>query len=78
MKNTTSRTDICNYMTCIVVKYLNLIDEMKMFAKTNCNTFTEDTLTILKIYIDKCVTIMNKNSDIYGACQHKMTHHQFF
>ena len=51
MKNTTSRTDICNYMTFKVVKYINLIDAMKMFAKTNCNIFMEESLTILKMYM---------------------------
>ena len=26
---------------------------------------------------DKCVTIMNKNSDIYGTCWHKTNFHRF-
>ena len=27
---------------------------------------------------DKCVTIMNKNTDIYGAFRHKTTFRQFW
>ena len=32
---------------------------------------------ILKKLREKCVTIMNKNSEIYGACQHKTCFHRF-
>ena len=38
----------------------------------------EERLTILKKLSDKCVTVMNKNSEIYGACRCKTTFHQFF
>ena len=37
----------------------------------------EERLTILKKLCDELVTIMNNNSDIYGAFRHKMTFHQF-
>ena len=60
-----------------VVKQINPIGEMKTFTKPNCNICMEERLTILKKLRDKRVTIMNKNSEIYGACQHKMTFHQF-
>ena len=51
---------------------------MKTFTKPNCNIFTEERLTILKKLRDKCVTVMNKNSKIYGAFQHKTISYQFF
>ena len=38
----------------------------------------EERLTILKKLRDKRVTIINKNSEIYGACRHKTTFHRFF
>ena len=50
-----------------VVNQLNSIDAMKMFMKPNCNLFMEERLTILKNLLDKCVTVTNKNSEIYGA-----------
>ena len=74
---TTSRTDLCKYMTFKVVKQLNTIGEMKKFTKPNCNLCMEGRLTILKKLRDKHVTIMNKNSEIYGACRHKTTFHRF-
>ena len=37
----------------------------------------EELLTILKNLRDKRVAIMDKNSEIYGACRHKTTFHQF-
>ena len=77
-KATASRTDLRKYMTFKVVKQLNLIGEMKTFTKPNCNLFTEERLTILKEIRDKCITIMNKNSEIYKACRHKTTFYQFF
>ena len=76
--NTTmSRTDLRNYMTFKLVKQLNLIGEMKTFTKPNCNLFFEEHLTTLKMIRDKCVTIMNKKLEIYGAFRHKTTSHQF-
>ena len=65
-------------MTFKVVKQLNPIGAMKTFTKLNCNQFMEERLTILKKLHDKRVTIMNKNSDIYVACQHKTCFHRFF
>ena len=38
----------------------------------------EKWLTILKNLRDKCFTLMNRNSVIYGACQHKTTFHKTF
>ena len=58
-----------------VVKQLNPIGAMKTFTKPNYNLCMEEHLTILKKLHDKCVTIMNKNSEIYGACRHKTTFH---
>ena len=60
-----------------VVKHINLNRAMKQFTEPNCNLCMEKRLTILKKLYDKCVTIMNKNLKIYGACQDKMTFHQF-
>ena len=75
---TTSRTDLRKYMTCKFVKQLNPIGAMKTFKKLNCNLCMEGRLTIPKKLRDKRVTIMNKNSEIYGACQHKKTFHHIF
>ena len=75
---TTSRTYLRKYMTFKVVKQLNLIGAMKTFTKPNCNICMEERLTILKKLRDKRVTIMNENSDIYGACRHKTFFHRFF
>ena len=38
----------------------------------------EERLMIIKILRDKRVTVMNENSEIYGAYRHKMNFHQFF
>ena len=38
---------------------------------------TQERLTILKMLRDKRVTVMNKNSEIYGSCRHKTCFHQF-
>ena len=54
-----------------------MIDAMKTFTKPNCNLCIQDRLTILKMLRDKRVTVMHKNSEIYGACQHKTCFHQF-
>ena len=69
---TTSRTDLRKYMAFKVVKELNPIDAMKTFTKSNCNLCMEERLKILKKIRDKRVTVMNKNSEIYGACRHKI------
>ena len=65
-------------MTFKVLKQLNEIGAMKTFTKPNCNLFMQERLTILKMIRDKRVTVMNKNSEIYGACRHKTCFHQFF
>ena len=74
---TTARTDLRKYMTFKVVKQLNTIGAMKIFTKPNCNPCMEERLTILTKLRDKHVTIMNKNSEIYGACRHKTCFHRF-
>ena len=68
---TTSRTDLHKYMTFKLVKQINPIGAMKTFTKPNCNLCMEKHLTTLKNLREKRVTIMNKNSEIYGACRHK-------
>ena len=74
---TTLRTDLRKYMTFKLVKQLSPIGAMKIFTKPNCNLCMEERLTILKKLRDKRVTIINKNSEIYGACQHKTCFHRF-
>ena len=74
---TTSRTDLRKYMTFKVIKQLSPIGVMKTFTKPNCNLCMEELLTILKKLRDKRVTIMNENSEIYGACRHKTCFHRF-
>ena len=73
--NTTSRSDLRKCIAFKVVKQINLIGAMKTFTKPNCNLCMEERLTILKNLRDKRVTIMNKNSEIYGACRHKTCFH---
>ena len=68
---TTSHTDLRKYMTFKVVNQLNPIGAMKPFMKPNCNLRMEERLTILKNLREKRVIVMNKNSEIYGACRHK-------
>ena len=75
---TTSRTYLRKCMPFKVVKQLNLIGEMKTFTYPNCNIFMEERLTTLKNICDKRVTVMNKNSEIYGAFRHKTTFRQFW
>ena len=77
LNTTTSRTDSRKYMMFKVVKQLNQIGAMKTFMKSYCNLCMEERLTILKNLCDKRVMIMNKNSEIYGACRHKTTFHRF-
>ena len=73
-----SRTDLHKYMTFKLIKQINLIGAMKTFTKPNYNLFIKEGLTILKKIREKCVTIMNNISEIYGACRHKTTIYQFF
>ena len=73
-----SHTDLSKYMTFKVVEWLNLIVAMKTFTKPNLNLCIEERLTILKKLRDKNVTIMNKNSSIYGGSRNKTTFHRFF
>ena len=75
--NTTSRTDLRKCMIFKVLKQLNPIGAMKIFTKPNCNLCMQERLTILKKLRDKRVTVMNKNSEIYGAFRHKTTFHLF-
>ena len=74
---TTSRTYLHKYMTLKLVNQLSLIGAMNTFTKPYCNLCMEERLTILKKQRDKHVTIMNKNSEIYWACQHKTCFHRF-
>ena len=76
--NTTSLTDLRKFMTFKVVKQINPVGAMKTFTKPNCNLSIQECLTILKKLRDKHVTVVNKNSDIYGACRHKTTFRRFF
>ena len=75
--STTTPTDLRNYMKFKVVKQINLIGAMKKITKPNCNLCIKEHLTILKKLHDKHVTVINNNSDIYGAFQHK-TNFQLF
>ena len=75
--NTTSRTHLRKCMTFKVVNQLNPIGAIKIFTKPNCNLCIQERLMILNKLSDKRVTVMNKNSDIYGACRHKTTFHRF-
>ena len=68
-KYTTSRTDLRKCMKLKVVNHINLVVAMKIFTKPKCNLCIEERLTILKYIIEKHVTMMNKNLDIYGACR---------
>ena len=68
---TTSRTDLRKYMTFKVVNQLNPIGAMKKITKPNCNLCMEEHLTILKKLREKLVTVVNKNSDIYGPAARK-------
>ena len=74
---TTSHTELRKCMTLKVLKQLNPIDAMQIFTKSNCNLCMQECLTILKMIPDKRVTVMNKNSEIYGACRHKTCFHRF-
>ena len=65
-------------MTFKVLKQLNPIGTMKTFTKPNFNLCMQERLTILKMIRDKRVTVMNKNSEIYGAFRHKTCFHRFF
>ena len=75
--NTTSRTNLRKCMTFKVIKQLNTIGAMKTFTKSNCNLCMQERLTILKMLRDKRITVMNRNSEIYGAFRHKTTIHRF-
>ena len=65
-KTTTSRPDLRKYMMFKVVKQINPIGAMKQVTKPNCNICMQGRLKILKKLRDKHVTVMNKNSEIYG------------
>ena len=74
----TSRTYLRKYMTFKVLKHLILIGAIKTFTQPNFNLCMQERLTIPKKLRNKRVIVMNKNSDIYEACRHKTTFHQFF
>ena len=76
--DTTSSTDLRKCMTFKVINQLNRIGAMRKFMKPNCNLCMQERLTILKMLREKCVTVMNKNLEIYGACRHKTCFHKFF
>ena len=69
--DTTSCTDLRKCMRFKVINQLNPIGAMKTFTKPNCNLCMQERLTILKMLREKRVTVMNKNSEIHGACRHK-------
>ena len=74
-KSTTPRTELRKCMTFKVIKQLNPIGAMRTFMKPNCNLCMQECLMILKMLLDKHVTVMNKISDIYRACRHKTCFH---
>ena len=65
--STTSRTCLCKYMMFKVVKHLNPIGAMETFTEPNFNLCMEERLMILKRLCEKRITIMDKNSEIYGT-----------
>ena len=73
----TSCTDLRKCMMFKVIKQIKPIGAMEKFTKINCNLCMQERLTILKNLCDKRVTVMKKNSGIYGACWHKTTFHRF-
>ena len=64
-------------MTLKVVNRLNTIGAIKTFTKPNYNICMKERKYFLKDPRDKLVTLINKNLEIYGACRHKTTFHQF-
>ena len=48
-----------------LVKQLNTVESMKQFTIPNYNLCMEEWLTVLKNLCDKCVTLMNNDSEIY-------------
>ena len=71
------RKYVRKFMTFKVLKQLNPIGAMKIFTTPNCNLCMQERLTIMKKLRDKHVILMNKNSEIYGACRHKTTFRWF-
>ena len=65
-------------MTFKVVKKISLIVAMKLFTKPNYNPCMKEQLTILKKLRDECVTLVNRNLEIYGAFWNKTTFHKNF
>ena len=59
-ESNTPCTDLRKGVLFRVINHINPIFEMKKITKPNCNLCTEERLTTIKIYVKKCVTIMNK------------------
>ena len=76
--STTPRRELGQCMTFNELKQLNSISAMKKITKPNGNLCMQERLTILKMIHDKRVTVMNKNSEIYGTFRHKTCFHRFF
>ena len=74
-KSTTSHTYLQKCMPLNSVKKLIPIGAIKKYTKPNCKICMEERLTILKKVRDKHVTVMNKNSEMYGDFWHKTTFH---
>ena len=76
-KSTMEHTDLRKCMMFKVVNHINPIGAMKKIKKPNCNLCMEECLNILNKILDKCITIMNNNSETYRTCQRKTIFHKF-
>ena len=76
-KYTTPSMDLRKCMMFKVVKHLNPIGAMESFKNPKFNLCIEEHSMILKNLSYKCVTVMKISLEIYKACQHKTTFHQF-
>ena len=74
---TTAPTDIHKYIVQKVINQKNLIGAIKIFTKPNYNLCMQERLIILKKLCDQRITVMNKNMEIYKACQNNKTVHLF-
>ena len=77
-KYTTSCMDLCKCMMFKLVNQITPIVPMKSCTKPNFNLCMEEHLNTIKKLCDKHVTLMNQNSDIYGALKRKNTFRPFF
>ena len=72
-----SPAELREIMDFSIVAEVNPIGAVKTFGKMCCSLCMEERLTIVKASKKKGVELVNRCSEIYGACRHRTRFHRF-